>query len=107
MSASESPSASSSDVPGSFPKSAALFARARRVIPGGIYGHVTRVNWVDGTRYAAPASGYMRADFLRDGRVRLGVRVVDAEGGATERYSLYLIDEEDVEAAGASAGEAP
>lgn len=62
----------------------------------GIYGHVSRVNWIDGTRYAAPASGYMRVDFLRDGRVRLGVRVVDAEGGATERYSLYLIDEEDI-----------
>jgi hypothetical protein len=80
-------------------------ARWLLVSGSGIYGHVTRVNWVEGTRYAAPASGYMRADFLRDGRVRLGVRVVDAEGGATERYSLYLIDEEDIEAAGASEDE--
>lgn len=63
----------------------------------GIYGHVTQVNWVDGTRYAAPASGYMRMDFLRDGKVRLGVRVVDAEGGATERFSLYLVDDEDIQ----------
>lgn len=62
----------------------------------GIYGHVTRVNWIDGTRYAAPASGYVRVDVLKDGQVRLGVRVVDAEGGATERYSTYLVDEEDI-----------
>lgn len=63
----------------------------------GIFGHVTRVTWVEGTRYAAPASGYMRVDFLRNGMVRLGVRVADAEGGATERYSLYLIDEDDLD----------
>lgn len=70
----------------------------------GIYGHVTRVNWVGGTRYAAPASGYMRVDFLRNGTVRLGVRIVDAEGGATERYSLYLVDEDDVAEANAEEG---
>jgi hypothetical protein len=71
----------------------------------GIFGHVTRVTWLDGTRYAAPVSGYMRLDFLRDGRVRLGVRVVDGEGGATERFSLYLVDADDLEAAAEAAEE--
>ncbi len=65
----------------------------------GIYGHVTRVTWVDGTRYAEPVAGYMRVDFLRDGQVRLGAHVVDAEGGASERYSIYLIDTDDLEEA--------
>ena len=56
----------------------------------GIYGHVSPVTWRGYTRFAAPASGFMRLEFLRDGRVRLAVITVDQDAERTERYSRYL-----------------
>ncbi|HEU4700111.1 MAG TPA: metallophosphoesterase [Gemmatimonadales bacterium] len=56
----------------------------------GIYGHVSRVAYRANTRYAAEKSGYMRIDFRRDGRARLGVIVVDEHGVPTEDFSMEL-----------------
>jgi hypothetical protein len=57
----------------------------------GVYGHTSHVAWLPETRFAAPgASGYVRLDVLRQGRVRLGVITVDRESRGTERFSMYL-----------------
>jgi calcineurin-like phosphoesterase family protein len=69
------------------------FARFLLVSGGGIYNHTTPVRAITGTRYTRRASGYMRLTFLRDGRVRLSVQVVDADGNASEDYSAWLEDE--------------
>ncbi|HEV2149150.1 MAG TPA: metallophosphoesterase [Longimicrobiaceae bacterium] len=65
-------------------------ARYLLVSGGGIYGHITQVRAITGTRYANRASGFMRLSILRDGRVRLAVILVDAEGETTENYSAWL-----------------
>ncbi|MDH3458374.1 MAG: hypothetical protein OER90_16145 [Gemmatimonadota bacterium] len=57
---------------------------------GGYYGHTTRVVHVDESRYAEAESGFMRVDVLRDGRVRLGIITVTADGNATEAFSMWL-----------------
>lgn len=56
----------------------------------GIYGHLSPVGVSTNTRYSASASGFMRLDVLRDGKVRLGVITVDAAGGSKEAYALIL-----------------
>jgi hypothetical protein len=68
-------------------------ARWLLVSGAGIYNHTTSVRAITGSRYARRASGYMRLTFLTDGRVRLSVQVVDAEGKASEDYSVWLEDE--------------
>lgn len=73
-------------------------ARYQLVSGGGIYNHTTRVRAITGTRYTRRASGYMRLSFLRDGRVRLSVQVVDAEGKAQEDFSTW-VEEERIERA--------
>lgn len=65
-------------------------ARYLLVSGGGIYGHTTPVRAITGTQYANAASGFMRLTALRDGRIRLGVYVVDAEGEAREDFSTWL-----------------
>lgn len=65
-------------------------ARYLVVSGAGFYGHTTSTRAITGIRYIREASGYQRLTFLRDGRVRLSVIVVDAEGGATEDYSTWL-----------------
>lgn len=65
-------------------------ARYLVVSGAGIYGHTTPVRAITGVRYARRASGYVRLAFLRDGRVRLAVVVVDAEGKPTEDFSTWL-----------------
>ena len=65
-------------------------ARYALVSGAGIFGHVSRVRSLDGTRFARSASGFMRVDVLRDGRARLGVMVVNRDGIALEAYSLWL-----------------
>lgn len=65
-------------------------ARYQLVSGGGIYGHTTPVRAITGTQYARRASGFMRLSFLKDGRVRISVQVVDAKGNATEDYSAWL-----------------
>ncbi|HEX2210566.1 MAG TPA: metallophosphoesterase [Longimicrobium sp.] len=57
---------------------------------GGIYGHTTSTRRITGIRYIREASGYQRITFLEDGRARLSVMVVDAEGNATEDFSMWL-----------------
>jgi len=56
----------------------------------GTFGHVERVTALDSTRFARSASGFMRVEFLRDGRARLGVMTVDRAGSATEEFGLWL-----------------
>ena len=68
-------------------------ARYQIVSGAGIYNHTTRVRAITGTQYTRAASGYMRLSILRDGRVRLSVQVVDAEGDAAEDFSMWLAPE--------------
>src|SRR5690606_27228553 len=68
-------------------------ARHLLVSGSGIYGHVSEVHQTDGTRYAAALSGFMRLDFLRDGRVRLGVITVNAERVTTEAFAAFREEE--------------
>lgn len=56
----------------------------------GIYGHTSPTRSITGTRYTRQASGWQRLTFLNDGRVRLAVIVVDAQGNATEDFSMWL-----------------
>jgi hypothetical protein len=60
------------------------------VTGAGIYGHVSPVDYRPNTRFAAAASGFMRLDFLRDGKVRLGVITVNVLGETDEAFSMYL-----------------
>jgi hypothetical protein len=63
----------------------------RALVSGaGIYGHVTHARAVNGTLYAAARPGFMRLDFLRDGRRRLGVIVVHADGRGEEAFARLL-----------------
>jgi hypothetical protein len=62
-----------------------------QVISGaGIYNHTTPTRAIPGTLYARRASGWTTLAFLRDGRVRLAYRTVDAEGTITEEFSMWL-----------------
>jgi hypothetical protein len=56
----------------------------------GTFGHLDRVTVLDSTRFARSASGFMRVEFLRDGRARLGVLIVDRAGNAEEEFGLWL-----------------
>ena len=56
----------------------------------GIYGHVTYVRQVEGSLYSAARSGFMRIDFLRDGRRRLGVLEVGENGRYREAFAKTL-----------------
>ncbi len=69
-------------------------ARNLLVSGTGIAGHVSPVYMLENTLFAAAVGGFMRLDFLRDGRVRLGVFSVDADRIATEAYSSYLRQEQ-------------
>lgn len=53
-------------------------------------GHTSPVGRGDQTRYAREITGFMRVDVTTDGRVRLGVVVVDEDGNETEEYSAWL-----------------
>ena len=67
-------------------------AKYQLVSGGGIYGHTTSVRVINGHLYARRASGFMRVTALRDGRVRLDVLSVDANGEAHEDFSTWLIE---------------
>jgi hypothetical protein len=56
----------------------------------GIYNHASAVSWGDQTLFAASAAGFMRLDVMTDGKVRLGVLIVDGEGETSEPFSLML-----------------
>jgi hypothetical protein len=62
-----------------------------QVVSGaGIYNHTTPVRAIPGTLYARRASGWTTIAFLRDGRVRVAYRTVDAEGTIKEEFSMWL-----------------
>jgi hypothetical protein len=62
-----------------------------QVISGaGIYNHTTPTRAIPGTLYARRASGWTTVAFLRDGRVRMAYRTVDAEGTIKEEFSMWL-----------------
>src|SRR2546427_273477 len=65
-------------------------ARYELVSGAGTFGHLDRVSALDSTRFARSASGFMRVEFLRDGRARVGVTVVDRSGGGVEAFALWL-----------------
>ncbi len=65
-------------------------ARYELVSGAGIFGHLDRVAALDSTRFARSASGFMRVEFLRDGRARLGVIIVDRAGKGAEAFGLWL-----------------
>jgi hypothetical protein len=65
-------------------------ARYVLVSGAGIFGHLDHVATIDSTRFAESASGFMRVEFLDDGRARLGVTVVDSVGRGREEFALWL-----------------
>ena len=65
-------------------------AKTVLVSGAGIFGHVSPVDFRPNTRWAAATSGFMRLDFLRDGKVRLGVISVNVLGETDEVFSMYL-----------------
>jgi Calcineurin-like phosphoesterase len=67
----------------------------------GIYGHESHLQRIAETRLALAKGGFMRADLLRDGRLRLAVIEVSRAGEPREVYATLL------PAAGPAGGEAP
>jgi Calcineurin-like phosphoesterase len=67
-----------------------LSARWLLVSGAGIFGHEGPVNRLPETRFASQDAGFMRVEFLTDGRERLGVLAVDQEGRSLERFSAWL-----------------
>jgi hypothetical protein len=65
-------------------------AKTVLVTGAGIFGHVSPVDYRPSTRWAGAISGFMRLDFLRDGKVRLGVMTVSVTGETDEVFSMYL-----------------
>ena len=56
----------------------------------GYYGHTSPTKWRPETRYQKAASGFMRLDFLRSGKVRLGVLLVDHAGEVDEPFAIEI-----------------
>lgn len=56
----------------------------------GIYGHVSPVRDLPGSRYRASRAGYMRLDVLEDGRRHLTVVEVAKDGGARSTFAAWL-----------------
>jgi len=56
----------------------------------GSQGMLNPVFRLPGTRFARQATGFMRLDVMRDGRVRLVVLTVDNTGAAIEAYAMWL-----------------
>jgi hypothetical protein len=65
-------------------------ARWLLVSGAGIYGHEGPAFGRTRMRFGAADAGFMRIEFLADGRARLGVLAVDREGRSTERFALWL-----------------
>ena len=65
-------------------------ARWLLVSGAGIYGHEGPAFRRTAMRFGSGDAGFMRLEFLTDGRARLGVIAVDREGRSRERYSLWL-----------------
>jgi hypothetical protein len=65
-------------------------ARWLLVSGAGIFGHEGPASRLPETRFASQSAGFMRLEFLTDGRERLGVLAVDREGRSQERFSIWL-----------------
>jgi len=65
-------------------------ARWLLVSGAGFYGHEGPTFRRTDMRFAAADAGFMRIEFLADGRARLGVLTVDREGRSSERFALWL-----------------
>ena len=79
-------------------RSGVTWAGYQLVSGAGILGHASVVRNVDGTLFKREASGFMRLDVTRDGRVRLSVTTVVPDGTGpggqhAEVYSLWLTQE--------------
>jgi hypothetical protein len=57
----------------------------------GIYGHESYLQRIPETRLALATGGFMRADLLRDGRLRIGVLVASRAGEPREVYAELLL----------------
>jgi hypothetical protein len=68
-------------------------AHYQLVSGAGIYAHEGPLTGIAGAELALQAAGYMRVDILRDGRVRLGVVVVEKDGAHREVQSQWLAAE--------------
>lgn len=67
-----------------------MSARWLLVSGAGIYGHEGPAFRRTGMRFGSRDAGFMRIEFLADGRARLVVLAVDAGGRSTERFGLWL-----------------
>jgi hypothetical protein len=56
----------------------------------GIYGHTSYVERLPESRLALAKGGFMRADLLRDGRLRIGVITASRAGEPTEVYAQLV-----------------
>ena len=56
----------------------------------GFFGHTSRLARTEGMLFGREASGFMRLDVGRDGRVRLAVVVADGRGQTDEAFSKIL-----------------
>jgi hypothetical protein len=80
-------------------RSGITWAAYQLVSGAGILGHASVVRDVDGSLFKREASGFMRLDVTRGGRIRLSVTTVVPEGErpvgeSAEVFSLWLTDEE-------------
>lgn len=64
--------------------------RWQLVSGAGIFGHEGALTDVPGSRVALSDAGFMRLDFLSDGRVRLAVVTADRAGRPTEAYARWI-----------------
>ena len=60
------------------------------LVSGAGGSELTPVGKAESTLFARAASGFMRIDFMRNGRVRLAVLTTDRDGNETEEYSRWL-----------------
>ena len=65
-------------------------ARYLLVSGAGYYGHLSRLDTMDRSYFAQPASGFMRLEVLHDRRARLAVTAVDAAAQASDVFSMWL-----------------
>ena len=65
-------------------------ARWLLISGSGSFQQGSHTSWLPETRFAAAASGFIRLDALRSGRVRLSVMTATAEGRGKEVWSAWI-----------------
>lgn len=66
----------------------------------GIYAHEEAVRRIKGSRFASSKAGFMKLQFQKDGRVRLGVLEVNKRAETVESYAEWLTDPKATKAPG-------